>query len=299
MLNTERHSPRFKGLDTWPREDVLAALWEGQMAAIACLRPALPALARAAQDIEARLACGGRLIFVGAGSSGLLALQDALELGPTYNWPEDRLAVMLAGGLEGLSLNGVPGAAEDDAQAAKREFAALSPVAADSVIGVAASGGTPYTVAALEEANAAGCLTVGIANNADTGLLQAAQHPVLLDSGPEVVAGSTRMAAGTAQKAALGLLSTVVQIKRGHVVDGHMIDLLAENDKLRLRARRMVQDIADVDDVTAAEALAAAGGQVKPSVLIASGLTADQARTLLNTHDGNLRAALQALPAVP
>lgn len=297
MLNTERHSPRFKGLDTWPREDVLAALWEGQMAAIACLRPALPALARAAQAIEARLVSGGRLIFVGAGSSGLLALQDALELGSTYNWPEDRLAVMLAGGLEGLSLNGMPGAAEDDAQTAKREFAALSPVAADAVIGVAASGGTPYTVAALEEADAAGCLTIGIANNADTRLLQVARHPVLLDSGPEVVAGSTRMAAGTAQKAALGLLSTVVQIKNGHVVDGHMIDLLAENEKLRLRARRMVQDIADVDDVTAAEALAVAGGQVKLSVLIASGLTADQARTLLNTHDGNLLAALSALPA--
>ena len=147
MLNTERHSPRFKGLDTWPREDVLAALWEGQMAAIACLRPALPALARAAQAIEARLVSGGRLIFVGAGSSGLLALQDALELGPTYNWPEDRLAVMLAGGIEGLSLNGMPGAAEDDAQTAKREFAALSPVAADAVMN-AISPTTPISASA-------------------------------------------------------------------------------------------------------------------------------------------------------
>ena len=299
MLNTERHSPRSKGLDTWPREDVLAALWEGQMAAIASLRPVLPALARAGEAIEARLASGGRLIFVGAGSSGMLALQDALELGPTYNWPSHRLAVMLAGGIDGLSLNAVPGVAEDDTEAAKREFAALSPVAEDVVIGVAASGNTPYTVAALQEANAAGCLTIGIANNADTGLLTLAQHPLLLDSGPEVVAGSTRMAAGTAQKAALGLLSTVVQIKRGHVVDGHMIDLLAENDKLRLRARRMVQDIADVDEATAAEALAASDGHVKQSVLIACGLTVDQARTLLNTCNGNLRAALLAVPTTP
>ena len=299
MLNTERHSPRSKGLDTWPREDVLAALWEGQMAAIASLGPALPALARAAEAIEARLASGGRLVFVGAGSSGLLALQDALELGPSYNWPEDRLAVMLAGGVQGLSRKAVPGAAEDDAEAAKREFAALSPVADDVVIGVAASGNTPYTVAALQEANMLGCLTVGIANNAKTGLLRLAQHPVLLETGPEVVAGSTRMAAGTAQKAALGLLSTVVQIKRGHVVDGHMIGLLAENEKLRLRARCMVQDIAGVDEATATGALAASGGDVKQSVLIASGLTADQAETLLNRHDGNLRAALLALPVPP
>ena len=297
MLNTERHSPRSRGLDTWPREDILAALWDGQMAAIASLRPVLPALAGAAAAIEARLARDGRLIYAGAGSSGMLALQDAMELGPTYGWPAERLAVLLAGGPDRITPASMPGAAEDEGEEARRELGALKPNGTDVVIAVAASGETPYTVAALEAGRDAGCLTVGIANNPDTALLRASDHPILLDTGPEAIAGSTRMGAGTAQKAALGLLSTLVQVKRGRVVDGHMIDLLAENAKLRRRARRMVADLAGVDENTAAAALDATGGHAKPAVLIALGQSPDATMRLLDRHNGSLRAAMTALRA--
>ncbi len=202
MQETERFSPRYKGLDLWSEEDALAAFWDGQMTALAAVRPALPSIAAAARAMVERLGGGdGRLVYGGAGSSGLLAAQDGMEVTPTFGWPPERLLILVAGG-DAARLRPM-GVREDDAGDGERAVSAHRIGAADVVIGVAASGTTPYTVALLQGARSAGALTVAIANNFDTPLLQAAAHPIPLDTGPEVIAGSTRLGAGTAQKAAL------------------------------------------------------------------------------------------------
>ena len=186
---------------------------------------------------------------------------------PTFGWPAERLLFLMAGG-DAARLSPM-GAREDDAEDGRRavEDNAIGP--ADAVVGVAASGETPFTVGLQRAARSAGALTVAIANNPDTTLLREAAHPILIDSGPEVIAGSTRLNAGTAQKAALGMLSSLVMIRLGHVVDGLMVSLAADNEKLRGRAARIVAEVARVQPSAAEAALQAAGGQVKLAILIA------------------------------
>ena len=291
MAQTETAEPRFRGLDTWDDQSLLATLWEGQLAAVAAVGPALPALARAASAMVLRLREGGRLIYVGAGTSGLLAVQDGSELPQTFGWPRDRLVLLLAGGSNLESL----GAAEDRAEDARARLAALTLDSRDVVLAVAASGTTPYTVAALEQARDQGALTVAMANNADTPLLNVAEHSVLLVTGAEVVAGSTRMKAGTAQKAALNLLSTLVMTRLGHVFDGRMVDLDIDNDKLRRRGLAMLMDLTGANAKAAAAALVACHDRVKPAVLVVRGLTPAAAAELLDESGGSLRAALAQL----
>ncbi len=296
MLETEAASARYRGLDAWSGREILEALWEGQAAAVAAVRAALPALERAAEVAAARLrSAEGRLVYAGAGCAGQLALLDALELAPTFGWPPARLAVLLAGGLPtGLAANGGP---EDDAGVGRRELEALAVGAADVVIGVAASGTTPYTLAVLEAARARGALTVALASNPGTPLLEAAEHPVLLDTGAEVVAGSTRLKAGTAQRAALGLLSTLLMTRLGRVFDGHMVDMHIDNAKLRSRGLRVLEAIAGCDRAAAEAALARTGDRVKPAVLVLRGLAPDVAERLLAEAGGSLRTALARLGA--
>lgn len=288
MAQTEAAEPRFRGLDTWNDHSVLASLWESQLAAVAAVGPALPALAAAASSMTQRLRQGGRLFYVGAGTSGLLAVQDGSELPQTFGWPREKLVLLLAGGPDLESL----GAAEDEAEDARARLAALNLNAQDVVLAVAASGTTPYTVAALEYARDQGALTVAMANNAATLLLDVAEHPVLLDTGAEVIAGSTRMKAGTAQKVALNLLSTLVMTRLGHVFDGRMVDLQIDNEKLRRRGLQMLMELTGANEATAASALAACHDQVKPAVLVARGLSPAAAASLLEQHEGSLRAAL-------
>ena len=297
MRPTEDFSPRYKGLDLWPDEEVLAAFWEGQMRALAQVGPALPAVAAAAAAIVERLRReDGRLVYGGAGVSGLLAMLDGMEMTPTFGWPEERLLLLMAGGDQArLRPSGIP---EDDAGAAQRDLERHRIGPADAVIGVAASGSTPYTVALLQGAGMAGALTVGIANNPDTPLLQAAAHPIPILTGPEAIAGSTRLNAGTAQKAVLGMLSSLVMTRLGHVLDGLMVSLDADNEKLRGRAARIVAEIAGVGPEQAAAALGRCDGRVKDAVLIARGASAERARDLLADHDHDLRAALSGLAAI-
>ena len=238
---------------------------------------------------------GGRLALAGAGTSGRLAVQDAVELMPTFGWPRERLCFLIAGGADAL-LSAIEGA-EDDEDAAAAAVASESIGEDDALIAVSASGRTPYAIAAVRSARAAGALTVGIANNPDADLLAAADLPVLLDTGAESIAGSTRMKAGTAQKVALNMLSTLVMIRLGRVYDGRMVDVVATSDKLRRRSLEMVKDIARVDDVAAQSALSATNGHVKLAVLIAKGMTAETGRTLLEANDGDLRAALGSQPS--
>lgn len=292
-MSTETLDPRYADIDRWPIETAVSAMLEGQMAAIAALKGQEPAIAAAAEAAASRLRAGGRLVYAGAGTSGRIAVQDGVELGPTFGWPSARLVYLMAGG-PGAFLQAVEGA-EDDADAARAEIAAAGVGPDDVVIGVAASGRTPYTIAAVQAGRAAGALTIAVANNPGTPLLDAAEHALLADTGSEAVAGSTRMKAGTAQKAVLNLFSTATMLRLGRVHGGRMVDMRVSNAKLVRRAAAMVRDLAGVDDAAALAALEAAGRDIKAAVLVARGETPDAARTLLAEQSGNLRAALLAM----
>lgn len=292
-MHTEDVSQRFAALDTWSTEDVAAALVEGQLAAAAAVRTVQGALATAAEAAVARLTdSDGRIVYCGAGASGRIGVQDGVELFPTYGWPHARLVYMMAGGDAAL-VRSVEGA-EDDAAAAAARIAALDIGQTDVVIAVAASGGTPWAVAAAEAARGAGALVIGVANNAGSPLAAASDHPIELLTGAEVVAGSTRMAAGTAQKAALNVLSTSIMVRLHRVHDNLMVDLSSTNAKLAGRRRRIVQRIAPAADDAADRALEIAGGDIKTAVLILAGCDKDEAGRLLAAHRGNLRHALGA-----
>jgi N-acetylmuramic acid 6-phosphate etherase len=293
MPRTETISQTYRGLDGWDDDAILAAFAEGQKRAVASVERASVALAAAARAVVDRLGDSGRLIYAGAGTSGLLAALDGMELAGTFGWPEARTAFVLAQGTE--LKPGMTGGSEDDEVLAEAEMARLVPQASDAVIAVAASGSTPFTLAAAAAARRAGALTVGLANNPDAPLLGQVDRPVLLDSGPEVIAGSTRMGAGTAQKAALGLLSSLIMIRLGRVHDGHMVDLRVDNAKLRQRAVSMLVDITHVDESRAAAALDACGGHVKQAALVAKGLAPREAAGALAEAKGNLRAAMARL----
>lgn len=296
-MTTESVDPRFVDLDLWPSRIAVEAMVEGQLFAIAAIRSQVVAIAAAADEAAARLGRSGRLVYVGAGTSGRIAVQDGVELYPTYNWPNERLLFLMAGGLSALT-EAAEGA-EDDAEMARRECDGAGLTREDVVIGVAASGRTPYTVAAVTAARDQGALTIGIANNADAPLVAAADHGIVIETGAEIVAGSTRMKAGTAQKAVLNMLSTAIMLRRGLIHRGLMVNMRVSNDKLLNRARAMVRDVAGVDDDAAARALEGAGNQIKRAVLIARGASAADADRALRDHDESLRRALSAIGARP
>ncbi len=288
-MRTEAQTPRYRGLDAWPPREILEALLERQFSALAAVRAALPAIEAAALAARDRLRGGGRLAYAGAGTSGRLALLDAVELYPTFGWPKERTLVFLAGG-ERAAFEAVE-EAEDDEAAGRAAGSRLG--AQDVLVGVSASGRTPFVLGAVEAARERGALTLGVANNPGSPLLQAAEHPVLLDTGPEVIAGSTRLAAGTAQKVALNLFSTLVMTLLGGVYDNLMVGVVPTNEKLRRRAAEIVARIAGVDGEAAKRALRRADYEVKTAVLVARGLSPEEARARLLEAGGRLREALR------
>jgi N-acetylmuramic acid 6-phosphate etherase len=290
VMSTEEVEPRFADLDAWPIASAIEAMWEGQMTAVAAVRPALPAITKAVEAAARALADNGRLIYVGAGTSGRVAVQDGAELPPTFDWPLEQVLFLMAGGQEAFiaSIEG----AEDDAARAVRQLEALSPTAADVVIGVAASGTTPFTVAAVKRARALGAVTIGIANNPDTPLLAEAGFPVLVHTGSEVIAGSTRMKAGTAQKIVLNLISTGIMLRLGKVYRGMMVSMRVANAKLERRAERMVASLAGCDLARAADALRAADNEIRLATMLALGIDRGRAEERLAASNGNLRLAL-------
>lgn len=294
---TEHISPRFVDLDSWSSREMIAAMYEGQLSAAAAVRGALDAIAAAADDAVAALRRGGRIVYVGAGTSGRIGVQDGAELPPTYDWPPDRLVFAMAGGL-GALLQSVEGA-EDDADEGARTMAAAGIGPDDVVIGIAASGTTPYTIAALRAATAAGAVTVAIANNPDAPLFAAARHRILAETGTEVIAGSTRMKAGTAQKIVLNLFSTTVMVRLGRVYRGLMVHMQARNAKLRRRAVAMVAEIVGCAAEDTARHVDAADGDVKIAVLLGFGLARRDAVDLLARHERNLRAAVDEIAREP
>jgi N-acetylmuramic acid 6-phosphate etherase len=263
-MNTERASPRYSAIDRWDPGEALDAMIEGQLAAVASVHAARAALERAALALEARLRGGGRLVYAGAGTSGRLAVQDGAELLPTFGWPADRLVVLLAGGEKAL-LRAVEGA-EDDAEFARRLVSEHGLGPQDVLIAVAASGTTPFTVAVLRAARQAGTATIGIANNPDTPLLIEAEHPVLLDTGAEPIAGSTRMKAGTTQRVALTVLSSLVMIRLGRVYRGLMVEVQGGNAKRARRSEDILMQLAGLDRNAARDALVATGGDLRAAI---------------------------------
>src|SRR5260221_195261 len=237
-MDTERASPRYSDLDVWAPLDIVEAMIEGQFTAVAAVRAARFVLLEAALAAAERLRNGGRLVYVGAGTSGRLAVQDGAELVPTFSWPQERLLLFIAGGRNAL-LQSVEGA-EDAVDQAARLTQQHEIGSADVVIAVAASGTTPFTLSCLTEAKRRGALTIGVANNRDTPILKEADHAVLLDTGAEPIAGSTRMKAGTAQRITLNVFSSLVMILLGRVYDGLMVDLQAGWQKLISRSESIL-----------------------------------------------------------
>src|SRR5215468_624581 len=284
---TEKISPRYAELDSWSSDEILAAMYEGQLTAAAAVRSALPAIAAAVDDAVVALRRGGRIVYVGAGTSGRIGVQDGTELPPTYNWPADRLVFAMAGGLGTLVKSAEE--AEDDEATGARAMADAKIGPDDVVIGIAASGTTPYTIGALRAATAAGAVTIAVANNPGAPLFEVAGHKILVESGEEVIAGSTRMKAGTAQKIVLNLISTAVMVKLNRVYRGLMVHMRARNAKLRRRAAMIVAAIVGCPVSAAAGLVEQADGDVKLAVLLGFGLGPEDAARALERHDGNLR----------
>ena len=287
---TEKISPRYVDLDSWSTSEMIAAMYESHVAAAAAVGTALGAIAAAVDAAVPALRRGGRIVYVGAGTSGRIGVQDGSELPPTYDWPTDRVVFAMAGGLAALVASAEDAEDHEENGAQAMVESRIGPD--DVVIGVAASGTTPYTIGALRAAQAAGALTVAVANNSGAPLFEVAEHRILVETGAEVIAGSTRMKAGTAQKIVLNLFSTTVMVKLNRVYGGLMVHMRARNAKLRRRAAVMVATIVSCPVSDAASLVDEAEGDVKRAVLLGFGMKPDDAQDALDRHGGNLRLAL-------
>jgi len=291
MLKTETPSQHHKDLDLYTSEQVIDALVEDQLLAVQAVREAGLQIARAVDAARARMEQGGRLVYVGAGTSGRLGLLDSVELGPTFSWPHERAVALLAGGPPAV-YEAVEGA-EDDAALGADDVLQAGVNALDVVLLLAASGATPYVLGALAAAQAAGALTIGFANNPDAPLALQADIGITLDTGSEVISGSTRLKAGTAQKIALNSFSSALMVRLHKVYGNLMVDVKPSNAKLIRRTVALTMQATHCDEAVATQALAACGYHVKLAiVMISKQLDADAARTLLETFRGSVRAAL-------
>ena len=291
---TEALHRNAEGLDIQAPDIILSSLANAQIEAAKAVSNAIPAIAAAAEIIAGRLNGGGKLAYAAAGSSGLMALADALELPGTFGIKRERIVILIAGGDDAFKT--LAGGPEDDTDEASAAIAGAGIGKGDCLIAISASGSTPYAVQALKDARDRGAATIAIANNKDTPLLKLADVAILLETPPEVIAGSTRMGAGTAQKIALNMLSTLTAIHLGHVHDGYMVNLTADNIKLRDRAARIVAAISGHDRQDAARLLEQSGGVVKTAILLAAGAAnADVAEKILERTGQKLRPALSAI----
>ena len=293
QLATEQPSPQHADLDLLSTPDLLNALLDDQVGALRAVQAAAPAIAVAVELAAERLLLGGRLVYLGAGTSGRLGVLDGVELLPTFSWPPERLVTLIAGG-EGAMFRSAEGA-EDDRLAGERDLRAETLAANDVLIALAASGTTPYVLGGVEYATSTGALSIGISNNPGSPLARLAQVAITLDTGPEVISGSTRLKAGTAQKMTLNALSSAVMVRLDKVYGNLMVDLKVSNAKLRRRAVSLTALASGASHAEAQRALAEAGDQVKTAaVMLRLGLDADAARSVLRRVGGSLRAALEA-----
>lgn len=290
LPQTEAVNPRTSGLDEMPTGDLVRILAVEQLAAVDAVAAVSESLAAAVDEISARLRSGGRLHYVGSGTSGRLGFLDASEMPPTFGTDPQLVCAHIAGGIGALT-RAVEGA-EDDAEAGEREIRDhVQP--GDAVVGVSASGGAPYVLGAVRAARTIGAWTLGVANSAGALLPQSCDLGIVLSTGAEPLTGSTRLKAGTSQKIFLNTLSTAVMVRLGKVHDNLMIDVVATNKKLRKRALRLVMHLASLDEERAGEVLRQAGGSVKTAVVMSrKNIDAERARALLQARGGSLRASL-------
>jgi N-acetylmuramic acid 6-phosphate etherase len=277
-------------IETQPDALILEAIADGQAAAIAAVREAIPAIAWAAAELVSAWRQGGRIAYAGAGSSGLIGMLDAVELPCTFGMSIDRLPILIAG--VAPSRDALDNSAEDDAEAGIALVRRFGLAARDVLIALSASGTTPFTLAAAATARDCGAKIVSICCRTSAPLLDLADAPIGLAIGPEVVAESTRMNAGTAQKCAINMLSTLTAMRLNHVYDGMMVNMRAENLKLRERAAAIVARAAGVADAAARSALSITGEAVKPAILVAAGASPELAQQFLLGADGDIRTAL-------
>jgi N-acetylglucosamine-6-phosphate deacetylase len=291
LHGTEYARPDLHDLDQRPTVEIVKTFLTQEAAAQRALLATVPRLAALADAVAAKLHAGGRLFYAGAGTSGRLALLDAVECGPTFGVDDKTIVALLAGG-NAAFMHAIEGA-EDDRQAAITALTAHNLSDKDALIGIAASGQTPFTLAAVSHARARGALTGAIVNNLASEIAKAAEIAIEINSGPEIIAGSTRLSAGTSQKIALNILSSTVMIRLGKTHGPYMVDVRATNDKLKRRATRITAKLADVSEAQAQTALAAANMHVKTAILMLRlGITAAEASRILLAAKGSLRTAL-------
>ncbi|MFI8001683.1 N-acetylmuramic acid 6-phosphate etherase [Streptomyces sp. NPDC086010] len=293
-LTTEAFRPELAEIDQLPTQEI-ARIMNGEDATVpAAVADKLPQIAAAIDATAERMGRGGRLIYAGAGTAGRLGVLDASECPPTFNTDPSEVIGLIAGGPSAM-VKAVEGA-EDSKELAAADLDALDLTADDTVVGISASGRTPYAIGAVEHARNLGALTLGLSCNADSALAAAAEHGLEIVVGPELLTGSTRLKAGTAQKLVLNMLSTITMIRLGKTYGNLMVDVRASNEKLRARSRRIVSLATGASDEEIETALAATGGEVKNAILtILGAVDGPTAATLLAESDGHLRAALAAV----
>ncbi|UWE07906.1 N-acetylmuramic acid 6-phosphate etherase [Actinacidiphila bryophytorum] len=293
-LTTEAFRPELAEIDRMPTLEIARTMNGEDTTVPAAVAAQLPSIAAAIDGIADRMARGGRLVYAGAGTAGRLGVLDASECPPTFNTTPGQEVVGLIAGGPAAMVTSIEGA-EDSRELAAEDLDALGLTAADTVVGVSASGRTPYAVGAVEHARALGALTVGLSCNADSPLAAAADHGIEVVVGPEIVVGSTRLKAGTAQKLVLNMLSTITMIRLGKTYGSLMVDVRASNEKLRARSRRIVSLATGADDTAIESALTATDGEVKPAILtLLARVDAATAARLLAESGGHLRKALES-----
>ncbi|MFC4586041.1 N-acetylmuramic acid 6-phosphate etherase [Sphaerisporangium corydalis] len=298
LATTEQSDPRYRRIDRLPTEEIALLMNAADATVPAAVAAAVPRISAAIDEISARMGMGGRLLYVGAGTSGRLAVLDASECPPTFGTDPDLVRGIIAGGARALTRS-VEGA-EDDAEAGAAAMRDQRVGPRDSVVGISASGRAAYVVGAVAQARRLGALTAGLSCNTGTPLSEAADHPIEVIVGPEVVAGSTRLKAGTAQKLVLNMISTIAMIKCGRTFGNYMVEVSTSNAKLAERAARIVGEITGADGTAARLALETSGHEVKTAVvMIERDLGPDEARLLLASHGDRLDTALAAPPALP
>lgn len=264
-LTTEGVDDRFQHLDRLDVGQLAHVMNDADRGVPEAVERALPQIIPAIEAISESFAAGGRIIYVGAGTSGRLGVLDASECPPTFNTRPEQVLGLIAGG--DTALRSAMEGAEDDPEQGAADLAAAEVGPLDAVIGIASSGRTPYVVGALRHARSVGATTVALSCNADAEISAVAEHGIEVVVGPEVVAGSTRLRSGTAQKMVLNMISTITMVRAGKVMGNRMVDLRATNEKLRIRAVRMVSELAGTDEETAESALEAADWRVKDAIL--------------------------------
>ena len=294
MQRTEQIHEKANGLDKLEGTEILAILLDSQVEAAKCVLPAIEPIERGARAMADAIINGNKLIYAAAGSSGLQAMADGLEITPTFGIPISQIKILRAGGLEDMSRP--KGEMEDSEEAAINDAKIIE--SGDCVICLAASGNTNYPVTIMEICKKLGATTIGIANNPDTKLLENSDIPILLPTPPEVIAGSTRLGAGTAQKIALNMMSSCMGVYLGNVMDGMMVNLIANNAKLFKRSEEIVMNISGCNRHQAAQSLKKSKGSVKLAILLIEGAkTLNEAKHFLDKEMQNLRRAISALRA--